>query len=129
MMAHEISQERPRHDRPASKRLFVTLRTHWLSAGMQTVLDVSVLASAFVVAYLLRFEFVLPPTEVHPLLIQIPFVVLLQYVALSLSGARSAIWRYTGMGHIKPFFNAALASVLVITFMRFELPEAYHAWR
>jgi len=96
---------------------------------MQTVLDVSVLASAFVVAYLLRFEFVLPPTEVHPLLIQIPFVVLLQYVALSLSGARSAIWRYTGMGHIKPFFNAALASVLVITFMRFELPEAYHAWR
>ena len=129
MSAHEISQEGSRHDRLASKKLFVTLRSHWLSAGMQTVLDVSILSTAFVVAYLLRFEFELPPTEVHPLLIQIPFVVLLQYVALSLTGARSAIWRYTGMGHIKPFFNAALASVFVITVMRFELPEAYHAWR
>ena len=129
MSAHEISQEGSRRDRLVSKRLILTLRSHWLSAGMQTVLDVTVLSAAFVVAYLLRFEFVLPPTEVHPLLIQIPFVVLLQYVALSLTGARSAIWRYTGMAHIKPFFHAALASVLVITVMRIELPEAYHAWR
>jgi FlaA1/EpsC-like NDP-sugar epimerase len=96
---------------------------------MQTVLDFSILSIAFVVAYLLRFEFELPPTEVHPLLIQISFVVLLQFVALSLTGARSAIWRYTGMGHIKPFFYAAAGSVFVITVMRFELPEAYHAWR
>ena len=96
---------------------------------MQTVLDFSILFTAFVVAYLLRFEFELPPTEVQPLLIQIPFVVLLQFVALSLTGARSAIWRYTGMGHIKPFLYAALASVSVVMIMRLELPEAYHAWR
>jgi FlaA1/EpsC-like NDP-sugar epimerase len=113
----------------ATKNLLLTIRSHWLSAGMQTVLDFSVLFAAFVVAYLLRFEFELPPTEVQPLLIQISYVVLLQFVALSLTRARSAIWRYTGMGHIKPFLYAALASVSVVTIMRFELPEAYHAWR
>src|SRR6266550_9336269 len=129
MSAHEISQDGSRHDRLLSKSLILRLRSHWLSAGMQTVLDVTILSAAIVVAYLLRFEFVLPSTEVHPLLIQIPFVVLLQYVALSLTGARSAIWRYTGMAHIRPFFLAALASVFVITVMRFELPETYHSWR
>lgn len=128
-MLTSIVRERFRNEGMAPKNLLFTLRSHWLSAGMQTVLDFSILLTAFVVAYLLRFEFELPPTEVHPLLIQIPFVVLLQFVALSLTGARSAIWRYTGMGHIKPFFYAALGSVCVITIMRFELPEAYNAWR
>lgn len=113
----------------AFKNLLLTIRSHWLSAGMQTVLDFSILLSALLVAYLLRFEFQLPATEVHSILNQIAFVALLQFVALSLTGARSSIWRYTGMGHIKPFFYAALGSVLVITVMRFELPEAYHAWR
>lgn len=111
------------------RNLLSTIRSHWLSAGMQTVLDFSILMAALLVAYLLRFEFVLPPTEVNSVLIQVPFVALLQFVALSLTGARSSIWRYTGMGHIKPFLYAALGSVLVMTVMRFQLPEAYHAWR
>jgi FlaA1/EpsC-like NDP-sugar epimerase len=129
MSAHEISQERSTHKGITSKSFLVTLRSHWLSAGMQTVLDFSILFIAFVCAYLLRFEFELQPAEVTFLLIQIPFVVLLQFIALSLAGARSAIWRYTGMGHIKPFFYAALGSLFVITLLRFQLPEAYHAWR
>lgn len=111
------------------RNLLSTIRSHWLSAGMQTVLDFSILMVALLVAYLLRFEFELPPTEVDSVLIQVPFVALLQFVALSLTGARSSIWRYTGMGHIKPFLYAALGSVLVLMVMRFQLPEAYHAWR
>ena len=96
---------------------------------MQTVLDFSILLAALLVAYLLRFEFELPASEKYSILIQIPFVALLQFVMLSLTGARSAIWRYTGMGDIKPFLYAALGSVFVLTVMRFELPAAYHAWR
>lgn len=111
------------------KKLLLTIRSHWLSAGMQTVLDFSILLAALLVAYLLRFEFELPASEKYSILIQIPFVALLQFVMLSLTGARSAIWRYTGMGHIKPFLYAALGSVFVLTVMRFELPAAYHAWR
>src|SRR6185295_3152473 len=113
----------------ALKNLLLTIRSHWLSAGMQTVLDFSILSAALLVAYLLRFEFELPRSEVYSLLIQIPFVALLQFVMLTLTGARSAIWRYTGMGHIKPFMFAALGSVLVLTVLRFELPATYHAWR
>jgi FlaA1/EpsC-like NDP-sugar epimerase len=109
--------------------LFAALRRHWLSAGMQTVLDFFILLSAFALAYLLRFDFKLPPTEMRNLLIQIPFVVLLQFMALTVTGARSAIWRYTGMDHIKPFFYAALGSVFIVSLLRLELPEAYQAWR
>jgi FlaA1/EpsC-like NDP-sugar epimerase len=106
-----------------------SLRRHWLSAGTQTVLDFAILSSSFAVAYLLRFDFALPPVELSHLLIQIPFIVLLQFMALTASGSRSAIWRYTGMGHLKPFFYAALGSMFVVTIMRFELPNSYQAWR
>jgi FlaA1/EpsC-like NDP-sugar epimerase len=111
------------------KKLLLKIRSHWLSAGMQAVLDFSILSTAFVFAYLLRFAFELPPGEVHTLLIQIPFVVLIQFISLTLTGARSAIWRYTGMGHIKPFLYAALGSVGVIAVLRFQLPDTYQAWR
>ena len=113
----------------ATKNIFATLRRHWLSAGMQTVLDLAILSSAFATAYLFRFDFDLPQIEKRNLLIQIPFVVLLQFIALTATGSRSAIWRYTGMGHIKPFFYAALGSLFVVAIMRFELPESYQAWR
>jgi FlaA1/EpsC-like NDP-sugar epimerase len=129
MTSHEIADEVSTNERIGRRNVFITLRSHWLSAGMQTVLDLSILLIAFVVAYLLRFDFDVPASEVRPLLIQIPFVVLLQFVALSLTGARSGIWRYTGLGHIKPFLYAALGSLFVVTILRLELPNAYQAWR
>lgn len=105
------------------------LRRHWLSSGTQTVLDLSLLALAFGAAYLLRFDFSLPRREVERLLIEAPFVVMFQFVALTVTGARSSIWRYTGIGHIKPFLYSALASLVVLTLMRLGLPPAQQAWR
>src|SRR5258708_16471001 len=125
MISHEMSK----NEALRTKTLLTALRSHWLSAGMQTVLDLSILLSAFVMAYLLRFDLDLPEKEVNPLLTQIPFVVLLQFVALSLTGGRSAIWRYTGMDHIRPFLYAALGSLFVIAILRLQLSDAYHAWR
>lgn len=124
-----ISLEKSANEVMATKNIFATLRRHWLSAGMQTVLDLAILSSAFATAYLFRFDFDLPQIEKRNLLIQIPFVVLLQFIALTATGSRSAIWRYTGIGHIKPFFYAALGSLFVVAIMRFELPESYQAWR
>ena len=124
-----ISHEKLTNEMTIPRDLFATLRRHWLSAGMQTVLDFAILSSAFAAAYLFRFDFDLPLIEKRNLLIQIPFVVILQFAVLSATGARAAIWRYTGMGHIKPFFYAALGSLFVVTIMRFELPESYQAWR
>ena len=96
---------------------------------MQTLLDLSVVASAFALAYLLRFDFDIPRSEIHNFFVQAPFVILLQFVTLSMTGARGGIWRYTGMGHIKSFLYAAIASLVVLTLMRFGLSSTLQAWR
>ncbi len=100
--------------------LAAALRRHWLSAGVQTVLDISVLLSAFIIAYLLRLDFQIPRKEWHNVLAQIPFVVLLQFLALTLSGGRDFIWRYADITHIKSFLYAAL---------RATLSGAHQTWR
>jgi FlaA1/EpsC-like NDP-sugar epimerase len=102
---------------------------HLLVSGIQVVLDVALLVFAFVVAYLLRFDFDIPKNEMHNLMVQIPFVVLLQFLALTITGARAAIWRYTGMAHLRPFLYAASGSIMVVGVMRLTLLESQQAWR
>ncbi len=106
---------------PPARHLFVT--------GVQVFLDVSLLLAAFVAAYLLRFDFHMPDNEVRNLLTQIPLVVLVQFVALTILGARSSIWRYTDLAHIKSFVYAAVASLMVIVLLRLSLPKPHAAWR
>ena len=105
------------------------LRRHWLSAGTQTILDLGVLLAAFVFAYLLRFDFNVPRALYHGLAKQALFVILLQFVALTLFGGRSFIWRYTGMAHVKMFLRAALASTVIVALMRLLLDESHQSWR
>src|SRR2546422_8718573 len=100
------------------------LQQLWLSSGTQPVLDVSVLLGAFVLSYLLRFDFAIPEGELRNLLVQAPFVILLQFVALTVAGGRIFIWRYTGMAHLKPFLYAALGSMVVVGLLRLQLPGA-----
>ena len=109
--------------------LFARFRHHLVSAGTQTVLDISVLLAGFVIAYLLRFDFEIPRNRWHYILVQIPFVVLLQFLALTLAGGRNFIWRYTDMAHIKSFLYAALGSLLVVVLLRGTLSEAHQTWR
>jgi FlaA1/EpsC-like NDP-sugar epimerase len=101
---------------------------HWLSAGGQTVLDLFVLTAALPLSYLLRFDFDIPRNGLHSILVQIPLVALLQFVALTLTGARGSIWRYTGMSHVKSFLYAALSSILVLLLLRLALPPSHASW-
>ena len=100
-----------------------------LTRGLQFALDVAMLVCAFVFAYLLRFEFVLPEREVHNALQQLPYVVLVQLGALALAGVYSFIWRYVGLGEVKAFVYAAVWSALVLAVLRLSLPIQYGAWR
>jgi FlaA1/EpsC-like NDP-sugar epimerase len=102
---------------------------HVLATGIQMVLDLSLLVAAFVAAYLLRFDFRIPPEEVRNVVTQMLLVVLLQFVALTMAGARTSIWRYTDLAHVKSFAYAALGSLVVVSLLRLGLPEAYQAWR
>lgn len=100
-----------------------------LFSGIQVVLDLSLLTAAFVAAYLLRFDFYIPEDEVRNFLIQLPLVVLLQFVALTIAGARGSIWRYTDLAHLKSFLYAAFGSFIVVAALRLALPRVHQPWR
>lgn len=100
-----------------------------MNRRLQFLLDVLVLTAAFAVAYLLRFDFAIPRDWLRNVLIQLPFVVFLQFATLNLAGGRSFIWRYTGIAHVKSFLYAAAATFTVVLLLRFGLPEHFHEWR
>ena len=111
---------------------FRRVRVWWgrlLSRRLQFVLDITVLALAFAMANWLRFDFNVPAEWVGNELFQLPPVVLVQFTAITLTGGRTFIWRYTGIGHVKSFFYAALASFVIILSLRLGLPDAYFHWR
>jgi FlaA1/EpsC-like NDP-sugar epimerase len=100
-----------------------------LTRGVQFGLDITVLVAAFVLAYLLRFEFVVPEKELGNALQQLPYVVVVQFVALVLAGVYSFIWRYVGLGEIKAFVYASLWSALALGAVRLTLPDRFGGWR
>jgi len=105
------------------------LRSRLFSRQAQFVLDISVLCVAFVVSYLLRFEFHLDPSQLQRLLAQLPLVVLIQIGALVLSGVYSFIWRYVGLAEMTAFVRAAFWSGLVLLIGRLALPASLQIWR
>ena len=102
---------------------------HLFYAPIQVALDITLLILAFAIAYLLRFDFDIPPKELHNFIVQIPMVLLVQFVALTLAGARSSIWRYTDLEHLKSFVYAALGSLIFVLLLRLTLPAPHAAWR
>src|SRR5438552_9011214 len=102
---------------------------HLFYAPIQVALDITLLILAFAIAYLLRFDFDIPPKELHNFIVQIPMVLLVQFVALTLAGARSSIWRYTDLEHLKSFLYAALGSLIFVILLRLTLPAPNQAWR
>ncbi|MDX6692461.1 MAG: hypothetical protein QOF02_64 [Blastocatellia bacterium] len=103
--------------------------TRLLNRRLQFLLDVLVLTVAFLVAYLLRFDFAIPPEWLHHVLVQWTFVVFLQFAALNLAGGRSFIWRYTGIAHVKSFLYAAAISFSIVLLLRLGLPKHFQEWR
>ena len=100
-----------------------------LTRALQFTLDIGVLVLAFVIAYLLRFEFALPEGELNNLVQQLPYVVLVQFAALALAGVYSFIWRYVGMAEVKAFVYAAVWSALALAVLRLSLPNRFATWR
>jgi len=98
-------------------------RTWLLTKLLQFALDLVVLIAAFSLAYLLRFDFAVPESELRHGLIRLPYMVLIQFAALILAGVYRFIWRYIGMGEVKAFLNAAWWSVLLMLVMRLGLAE------
>jgi FlaA1/EpsC-like NDP-sugar epimerase len=115
----------------AGRRLKKPVRTKpfWLwfplSKGLQFIVDISLLTEAFFLAYLLRFDFLLSEKEFISCAIQLPIILLLQLLALRLTGIYKFIWRYVGMAELTAFFKAALYSSLPILVTRLVLPDSF----
>ncbi|MBC7795615.1 MAG: polysaccharide biosynthesis protein [Pyrinomonadaceae bacterium] len=96
----------------------------------QLLFDISVLIAAFLLAYLLRFDFKIPPFFLETALDQLPLVVLVQFAAFFIVGGYSLIWRYISIEDIKFFLKAALYSAIVLLVMRLALsPERFLRWQ
>ena len=106
------------------RRLSTAVLGRWglLTRRVQVVLDIAVLSSAFVFAYLLRFEFMLGPAERQRLIWQLPAIVLLQLVSQHVWGVYKFIWRYIGLSELRAFIGAALTCVAVMLAFRFGMP-------
>jgi FlaA1/EpsC-like NDP-sugar epimerase len=105
------------------------LQSHILSKQAQFTLDLIVLLTAFLFAYLLRFDFSIPQSELSRCLNQLPLVLLIQFTVLYFAGIYKFIWRYVGLAETKKIINAALWAVLPLLVLRIWLPETLQDWR
>jgi FlaA1/EpsC-like NDP-sugar epimerase len=96
---------------------------------MQYVMDLLLLTAAFFLSYAVRFEFLVPAEAFENLLIQLPFVVLVQFSALLVFGIYTFIWRYIGMAEVIPFVKAGFWSGLCLVLLRLGLPAEFGSWR
>lgn len=99
--------------------------TRFATRTWQFLLDLTALSGAYVVAYLLRFEGAIPPTYQDRLLDTLPYVVLLQYLAMALAGTPRYSWRYVGLREATRIFGALAAGTgVLVAFRMLSVPLA-----
>ncbi len=104
-----------------------THRVPWrglLGKRIQVVLDLSAFCLAFVLSYLLRYEFSIPPSAIRGLMDQLPYVVGVQILALWTFGIYTLIWRYVGLAELRRFVAAAALGATPLLIGRFALPDS-----
>ncbi len=103
--------------------------TNLLTRQMQFVMDLFVLILAFAFAYLLRFDFHIPEYWLFTAMTQMPYVVLIQFTVLILTGVYSFVWKYVGLAEVRAFMMAAAVSAMPVLLLRLGLPDKYSIWQ
>jgi FlaA1/EpsC-like NDP-sugar epimerase len=106
-------------------RLWLPVR---LKRAVQLCCDVAVLTVALVAAYYLRFDFAVPPDQLHGAAMQLWYVVPLQLAALYLAGTYRFVWRYVGLADAWSFATAATIASVPILLIRL-LPHNFASLR
>lgn len=96
-------------------------RVWFLRRPVQFMADVAILCAAFFLAYLPALNVQLSEFYIGTALMQLPFVVLVQFSTLFLVGAYSILWRYVSIGDIKVFIKATIISGSILIGFRFML--------
>ncbi len=105
------------------------LQFRLLNKQIQGALDLLVLAIAFFLSYLLRFDFAIPETEFQYALAQVIYVVAIQFIAMLVTGVYSFIWRYVGLTEVKQFGLTFLWAAIPLIVLRIGLTPEFQLWR
>jgi len=125
----EVAGHNSAYWQSANGRLRWALWNKLLTRQTQIVLDLSVLVVAFVLSYLLRFDFAIPDREYLNGVVQIPYVVTVEFIALFVTGVYAFIWRYVGMAELKAFMRSAIYAMLPLLALRLALPPGLFFFR
>lgn len=94
----------------------------FLWRASQFVIDVGVLLFAFYLATMVRFDWSVPWVALKPLLVVMPYVVLLQYAFLSAFGITRFSWRYIGLRDAVRIFVAVGSVAVLLVLLRLASP-------
>jgi FlaA1/EpsC-like NDP-sugar epimerase len=107
------------HENGGEDQLFEKI--WFLRRPTQFLLDVVILTAAFFLAYLPSINVQLGEYYLNTTLSQLPFVILVEFSALFLSGAYAIIWRYISIEDLRIFLKAATISGIILIALRFLL--------
>ena len=93
----------------------------FLRRPAQFVLDITILTAAFFLSYLPVVNVQLGDYYFETALTQLPFVILVEFSALFVSGAYSIIWRYISIEDLRVFLRAVAISGIILVALRFLL--------
>ena len=91
----------------------------------QFAIDVFVLSAVFILAYLLRFDFSIPPRAADTMLRQLPLVVGWQWLLLLALGTYRRIWRFISLVDVPPFLLACLLTTIPFFLVRAGLGASH----
>jgi len=86
------------------------------------LVDLSVLAVAYVASYLLRFEARIPVEMVRTLATTLPYVVAFQYGLLLAFGVHRMAWRYVGLPEVRRIGEVVVIGSLALLVTRLAIP-------
>lgn len=121
-----ITEDEERQKQAVQKKLTVLLGTlTYKRRLLEVVLDGFVIASAYYLAFALRFDFQLGDALMTAYLTSLPIVCAASYVVFFLFGIYRGLWRYTGLEDLVRIGKAALCATLLslaglVLFYRFE---------
>jgi FlaA1/EpsC-like NDP-sugar epimerase len=98
------------------------MRRHVLRLSQLTI-DLVVLALAFSVAFLMRFDWRPPADMLGRLALTVPYVVLGQYLVLWIFGVPKMSWRYIGLRELVRILAAVLLGSVALLWIRLALGE------
>jgi FlaA1/EpsC-like NDP-sugar epimerase len=86
-----------------------------LNRSLQIAIDLTLLSIAYLLAFLFRFEFSLAPMWSRVLITTWPYVVVVNYVCLTLVGVPRMSWRYVSIGDVgRVLIAISISSTLLL---------------